>query len=145
MNPNPKPAKIKPGSFTQTELEEAFPNVDPGHKPYGTRVLLQLRASRTKSRGGIIMPNDTQEIEKWNTQVGVVRAIGPVAFMNRETLEQWPEKAWCKVGTFVRIPKYNQDRWEVEYNGQQVLFMLVKDVDLLAEVTCNPLEVKAYI
>ncbi len=142
---NPKPLKIKPDSFTKNELDELFPEVNPGHKPYGTRVLIQLRASRTRTKGGLIITSESQEVEKWNTQVGIVRAIGPVAFMNRDTLQQWPEKAWCKVGTFVRIPKYNQDRWEVEHNGQAVLFMLVKDVDLLAEVTCNPLEVKAYI
>lgn len=140
-----KPLKITDDNFTQAELDELFPNVDSGHRPYGTRVLLQLRAAREKSKGGLIIPNDSQETEKWNTQVGIVRAIGPVAFMNRETLKEWPEKAWCKVGTFVRIPKYNQDRWEVEHYGQRVLFMLVKDVDLLAEVTCNPLQVKAYI
>lgn len=132
-------------SYTKEEFAALFPDVDPGHKPYGTRVLLQLRSARERSKGGIIITSGDQEVEKWNTQVGLVRAIGPVAFVNRDTLQEWPEKAWCKVGTFVRIPKFNQDRWEVKRADHSVLFMLVKDVDLLAEVTGNPLEVKAFI
>lgn len=132
-------------SYTKEEFAALFPDVDPGHKPYGTRILLQLRSARERSKGGILLTTGDQEVEKWNTQVGIVRAIGPVAFMNRDTLESWPEKAWCKVGSFVRIPKYNQDRWEVKRGDHSVLFMLVKDVDLLAEVTGNPLEVKAFI
>lgn len=133
-------------SYTKEELAAAFPNVDPGHKPYGTRVLIQLRSARERSKGGIILTESDKDTEKWNTQVGKVIEIGPVAFMNRDTLKPWPEKAWCKVGTFVRIPKFNQDRWEVKReDGTIVLFMLVKDVDLLAEVTCSPLAIKAYI
>lgn len=133
-------------TFTKQEMAAAFPDVDPGHKPYGTRVLIQLRSAREKSKGGIILVDADKESEKWNTQVGKVIAIGPVAFVNRDTLKSWPEKAWCKVGTFVRIPKYNQDKWEVKRDdGSAVLFMLVKDVDLLAEVTCNPLAIKAFI
>ena len=132
-------------SYTKEELAAAFPDVDPGIKPYGTRVLIQLRSAREKSKGGIIITSGDQEVEKWNTQIAKVREIGPVAFMNRDTLEEWPEKAWCKVGTFVRIPKFNQDRWEVKRADHSVLFMLVKDVDLLGEVTCSPLEVKAFI
>lgn len=138
-------AKIVPNTYTKRELDEAFPNVASGHKPYGTRVIVQLRSAKIKSKGGIILLSEAQETEKWNTQVGKVVAIGPVAFMNRETLKPWPEKAWCKIGTFVRIPKYNQDKWEVLHEDSSVLFMLIKDIDLLAEVDCNPLEVKAYI
>lgn len=133
-------------TFTKQEMAVAFPDVDPGHTPYGTRVLIQIRSAKEKSKGGIIMVGNDIEAEKWNTQVGKVISLGPVAFKNRDTLKAWPEKAWCKVGTFVRIPKYNQDRWEVKRDdGTTVLFMLVKDVDLLAEVTCSPLAIKAFI
>ncbi len=131
--------------YTEEEFSEAFPDVKSGHKPYGSRVIVQLRCAKTKTKGGIILTSESQEIEKWNTQTGRVVALGPVAFKNRTTLEQWPEGAWCKVGTFLRIPKYNQDKWEVPYGDYSVLFILVNDLDLLAELDCSPLEVKAYI
>lgn len=138
--------KITTGnSYTEEELEIAFPDVDPGFEPFGTRLIVQLRSAKTKTKGGIILTNDSQETEKWNTQIAKVRRIGPVAFHNRTTLEPWPEGNWCQIGEYVRVPKYLQDRWEVEFGDSNVLFMIVNDLDILAKKNGNPLEVKAYI
>lgn len=138
--------KLQPTeSFTEAEIALAFPDIDPGFIPFGSRLIVQLRSAKTKSKGGIILTSDTQETEKWNTQIAKVRKIGPVAFHNRSTLEPWPEGMWCKEGDYVRVPKYLQDRWEVEQDGYNVLFMIVNDLDILAKKIGNPLEVKAYI
>jgi co-chaperonin GroES (HSP10) len=137
--------KIKSHIYTQDELAEAFPDVEPGFEPFGSRVIVQLRSPKTKSKGGIILTHDVQETEMWNTQIGKVRAFGPLAFMNRSTQELWPEGKWCEVGDYVRIPKFNQDKWFIEAEDKQILFMLVNDLDLLAKKLGNPLEVKAYI
>lgn len=139
-------------------VAKAFPDLDPGFKPFGSRVLVQLRCPKLYSDGGIKFPDEVIETEMWNTQIGKVRAIGPVAFKNRTTNEPWPEGAWCAVGDYVRIPKFNQDRWFIEYpvklqglagrefdGTERVLFMLINDLDILAVKTGNPLEVKAYI
>jgi len=132
-------------TYTQEEIDFAFPNVDPGFEPFGSRVIVQLRAAKTVSKGGIILTGDTIEAEKWNTQIAKVRAIGPLAFKNRDKAEQWPEGAWCQVGDYVRVPKYNQDKWFISFADHDVLFMMVNDIDLLAKKTGNPLDVKAYI
>lgn len=132
-------------SFTEEEIALAFPDVEPGFEPFGTRLIVQLRSAKTKSKGGIILTGDTQETEKWNTQIAKVRKIGPVAFHNRTTMEPWPEGKWCLEGDYVRVPKYLQDRWEIEQDGYVVLFMIVNDLDILAKKIGNPLEVKAYI
>lgn len=137
--------KIKPNTFTKDELDEAFPNVDPGFAPFGSRVIVQLRSPRNKSKGGIYLTPDVQDTEMWNTQIGKVRSLGPLAFTNRTTQALWPEGMWCQVGDYVRIPKYNQDKWFIDADDKQVLFMLVNDLDLLAKKLGNPLEVKAYI
>ena len=125
----------------------AFPKVDPGLKPYGSRVLVQIRTPKTVSEGGIHIPEEARETEKWNTQVAKVITLGPVAFKNRETLEAWPEGDWCQEGTFVRCPKYGGDRWEVPVPGSQdpALFVVFNDLDLLGEFTGDPLTVKAFI
>lgn len=135
------------------ELLAAFPDVDPGFKPLGSRIIVQLRSP--KESGGLIhLPEEVQETELWNTQIAKVRAIGPVAFKNRNNLETWPEGEWFGIGDYVRIPKWNQDKWKVEIEGKNafggkcvktVLFMLINDLDILAKKTGNPLEVKAYI
>ena len=133
-------------TYTQEQIDEAFPDVDPGFEPFGSRVIVQLRSPKNQTKGGIYLVANTQETEMWNTQIAKVRALGPLAFQNRDTQKIWPEGAWCKTGDYVRIPKFNQDKWFIELeSGQQVLFMLINDLDLLAKKTGNPLEVKAYI
>jgi len=130
-------------------IDQAFPEVDPGLIPFGSRVLVQKRSPRTVTKGGIIVPDDTQETEFWNTQVAKVITLGPVAFKNRDTLEVWPEKEWCEVGAYVRVPKYGGDTWFVdlpEATGlDKACFVLFNDLDLIGQITCDPLDVIAYL
>lgn len=130
-------------------IEDAFPDVDPMHEPFGDRVLVQLRSPAEKTEGGIILTHDSQDTEKWNTQVAKVLAIGPVAFKNRDTLEPWKEGAWCSVGEFVRVPKYGADRWEVPVpdspTNKKAIFMFIRDNDLGGRIKGDPLQVIAYI
>ncbi len=132
-------------AYTEEELAAAFPDVNPGVAPFGSRLVVQIRSVKNKTKGGIILTADTQETEKWNTQVAKVRRVGPLSFKNRDTQQLWPEGAWCGEGDYVRVPKYLQDRWEVANGDSSVLFMIVNDVDILAKLECSPLDVKAYI
>lgn len=131
--------------FDYSGLDEAFPPVDPGVEPFGSRVIVQIRTAKSKTAGGIILPEDTQETERWNTQVAKVIAVGSLAFHNRNTMQPWPEGSWCEVGDFVRAPKYGGDRWSVEADGKEVLFVMFNDLDLLGRITGDPLSMKAYI
>ena len=132
-------------------LEEAFPIVDPLMAPYGGRVLVQLRAVKEKvTSAGLFIPQETKETEKWNTMIGKVIAIGPLAFKNRETMASWPEGAWAQVGEYVRVPKWGGDRWEVEFTDDKgakgrALFTFFNDHELIGKVTGDPREIKAFI
>ena len=131
-------------------LEEAFPEVDPLMAPYGARVLVQLRAVKEKvTTAGILLPEDVKETEKWNTMIGKVIAIGPLAFKKRDTMEAWPEGAWAQVGEYVRVPKWGGDRWEVDFEQDDVkgkaLFTFFNDHELIGKVTGDPLKIKAFI
>ena len=64
-------------TYDYESLEEAFPEVDAGVEPYGTRILVQIRSPKSKTKGGIIVPNDSRETELWNTQVAKVICLGP--------------------------------------------------------------------
>lgn len=128
------------------ELEEAFPTADPGIKPLGSRVLVQIRNPKEKTASGIIIDRGSRETDKWNTQIAKVIALGPVAFHNRNTLEPWPEGQWCKEGDFVRVAKYGGDRWEVELpSGDVALYVIFNDLDLIGTVTGDPLKVRAFL
>jgi len=67
-------------------IDQAFPEADPGLVPFGSRVLVQKRSPRETTRGGIVVPHETQETEFWNTQVAKVITLGPAAFKNRDSL-----------------------------------------------------------
>jgi co-chaperonin GroES (HSP10) len=126
---------------------EAFPAVDAGIQPFGSRVLIQIRTPKKVSRGGIILDTGTQDTEKWNTQVGKVISLGPLAFKNRNDMTPWPEGDWCTVGEFVRVAKYGGDRWEVKVpdSDESAMFVIFNDLDIIGQVTGDPLAIKAFI
>ena len=134
---------------SESALAEAFPDVNPGVQPFGSRVLVQIRTPKTMTAGGLILHSESRDTEKWNTQVAKVISVGPLAFKNRNTQESWPEGQWCKPGDFVRVPKYGGDRWEVPIPGEKdedpALFMVLNDHEVIAILTGDPLAMKAFI
>lgn len=141
----------EPEAFSDADIAWAFPSVDPGAKPLGGRILVQLRRTKKKATSaGIILVEETKETEKWNNMVAKVIEIGPLAFRNRDTNEPWPEGSWCSVGDYIRVPKWGGDRWEVPVPGDDdfedpALFMILNDHEVIAKVTCNPLLMRAFI
>lgn len=130
---------------SEDALAEAFPAVDAGVQPFGSRVLVQIRTPKKKV-GSILLVQDTKDTEKWNTQVAKVIAVGSLAYKNRNTQELWPEGQWCQPGDFVRVPKYGGDRWEVPLNkDENAMFVIFNDLDVIGKVTGDPLSVKAFI
>jgi co-chaperonin GroES (HSP10) len=132
------------------ELAWAFPSVDPGAKPLGGRILVQLRRTKKKTSGsGIILVEETKETEKWQNMVAKVIYVGPLAFKHRDTMQSWPEGSWCEPGDFIRVPKWGGDRWEVsvpnEPDEDPALFAVFNDHEMIAKVTGDPLTMRAYL
>lgn len=143
-------AKLASDPAYRVHFDRAFPVVDPLQLPMGSNVLVQFRTPRrTTASGRIHLPSETRDTERWNTQVGLVLAIGPVAFKRRDTLADWPEGAWCRPGDFIRTPLHGGDKWEVPVPGAQAdegaLFAFFRDLDLLGSITGDPLMIKAYV
>ena len=131
-------------------IAEAFPAADAGVQPFGSRVLVQIRTPKTKTAGGLILHSESRDTEKWNTQVARVVSVGPLAFKNRDTMQSWPEGSWCQPGDFVRVPKYGGDRWEVplgmkDGSHESAMFVIFNDLDIIGQVTGDPLAIKAFI
>jgi len=132
------------------ELDWAFPVVNPGATPLGGRILVQLRRTKKKTSGsGIILVEETKEAEKWQNMVAKVIHVGPLAFKHRDTMQSWPEGSWCEPGDFIRVPKWGGDRWEVPVPDQDdedpALFAVFNDHEMIAKVTGNPLNMRAYL
>ena len=136
-----------PEAGNAADLQEAFPVVDPGAVPLGARVLVQMRLPKRKmTSSGIILAAETVDTEKAQNPIGKVVAIGPLAFKKRDTMESWPEGSWVEVGDYVRVPRWTGDRWEVPVSQDDVVqFMLMNDHEVVAKLTSNPLEMRAFV
>jgi co-chaperonin GroES (HSP10) len=143
-------AVVRP-AFNYSSADEAFPDVDPGLIPYGSRVLVQIRRAKTRTASGIYVAPMARAVESDLTQIAKVIALGPLAFKNRDQGVQWVEGAWCQAGEYVRVPQYGGDRWGVPVpnptnsSDEYVTFVVFDDLDLIGKVTCDPLSVVAYI
>jgi co-chaperonin GroES (HSP10) len=129
-------------------IDEAFPEMDFGIAPAGSRILVQIRRPKTKSKGGILFAEYSKQAEQDNTQVAKVIAIGPLAYHNRDSMKPWPEGAWCKVGDYVFVSKYAGARWKrviPNTQGETVEFVIFNDLDVLGTVYIDPLEVQAHV
>lgn len=124
--------------------------VDHNLRPFGSRVLVQLRTAKKKTKGGILLSDETQETIQWNNQVGKVIALGPLCFKDSKTLQSWPEGDWCKVGDYVRVPKHGGDKFEIKIpnrdkdDGEVALFCTIDHLNILGAVP-NPLTDIAFV
>jgi co-chaperonin GroES (HSP10) len=144
----PRVAEVARPQFSYASLEDAFPTIDPGLEPYGSRVLVQIRRAKTRTASGIIVAPAARGVEHDLTQIAKVIKVGPLAFRNRDTRALWPEGSWAAAGEFVRVPQYGGDRWGVpipDTSDEYVTFVVLDDLDLVGKVTCDPLSVVAYI
>ena len=116
--------------------EEVFPNVDPGIEVVGDRVLVQLRRQKTKSKGGIVLVEETTQTLKFNETVAKVVQVGPLAYKNLDDLTPWVEGPWCSVGDLVRTIKYGGDRFVVDAGdeGAAVVFITLQAREIISRI-----------
>lgn len=109
-----------------------FPNVEPGAKPTGPKIMIQLRTVQKQSKGGIILAQETQQFNQGNTQVARVVKVGQIAFRDRSSGDTWKEGAWADVGDIVLAPRYGGFRFEVPIPGteDEAIFAIINDTDI---------------
>ena len=135
------------GLEAEGTLEDYFPEgVDPGFTPFGSRVVVQLRRVKDRTKSGIILSSSTKETEAWNTQVAKLIKVGPLAFKKRDSGEPWPEGVWAGVGDFVRVPRWGGDRWSVkDEEGNDIAMLVLNDHELIGRIDGDPLKVRSYV
>jgi len=120
-------------------IQAHFPRVEPGAKPAGAKILVQLRTLKEKTQGGIVLAVDTKEFNNGNTQLGMIVAVGGIAFRDRSTGELWREGQWAEVGDLVILPRWGGFRFEIDIPGQRekAIFAVFDDTNVQLVVESN--------
>ena len=116
-------------------FEDAFPQIECGAIPLGSRIIVQLRKTGNKSKGGIIIVPETKDTIKYNEVVAKVVKLGPLAYKSPDTLEPWKEGSWVNEGDLVRVIKWGGDRWSVPAgDGEFVHFITINADEVIAKI-----------
>ena len=99
-------------------------------QPTGWRILILPFKMKEKTKGGILMGQDTLEKQQVASQCGNVLAMGPDCYRDKNRYKQGP---WCKVGDWVMFARYAGSRIKIE--GGEV--RLLNDDEILATIK-NP-------
>jgi co-chaperonin GroES (HSP10) len=112
-------------------IAENFPETEPGFRPFGCDVLVQLRTVKEKTKGGIVLVEETKEFNNENTMVGRIIRLGPLAYRNRDSGQLWPEGVWASPGDIVLVPKWGGFRFQSTLpNGDKAKFCIFKDLEI---------------
>ena len=103
-------------------------------QPTGWRMLVMPFKGRTKTDGGIYIPDATADREALATVVAYVVKMGPLAYKDVEKLGDEP---WGKEGDWVCIGRYAGSRFKLD--GGEV--RIINDDEVIATIL-NPEDIK---
>lgn len=130
-------------------IEEAFPPIDAdqlGIHPLSNYILVQMRLPKRTTASGIILTNETQDFDQYQTMIGRVLDLGPIAFCDRATMKRWSGFEWAEAGSFVYVPRYTNNSRLIQFGDQNIELRFVKDLDVIARLDSQAVRtLKAYI
>lgn len=89
-------------------------------QPAGHKLLIMMPEVKTKTDGGIFLPDQMREREGTASIIGFVLKCGPDAYADKE---RFPNGAWCEEGQFIIVRAYSGTRFKVD--GKE--FRLIND------------------
>ena len=105
-------------------------------RPTGWRLLVLPFKMKEKTKGGVILAEDTLERQQVASQVGLVMAMGPQCYKDKE---RYPEGPWCKEKDWIMFARYAGSRIKIEggemrlLNDDEVLATIDSPEDILHE------------
>ena len=105
-------------------------------QPTGWRLLVLPFKMKEKTKGGVILAEDTLERQQVASQVGLVMAMGPDCYADKD---RYPEGPWCKEKDWVMFARYAGSRIKIEggemrlLNDDEVLATIDSPEDILHE------------
>jgi chaperonin GroES len=122
--------QTQPKEKNLTEEKEKLPN------PTGWRMLVLPFKMREKTKGGIVLAEQTLERQQVASQCGLVLRMGPDCYKDKE---RYPDGPWCKEGDWVMFARYAGSRIKIEggeirlLNDDEVLATIKNPEDILHE------------
>jgi co-chaperonin GroES (HSP10) len=101
--------------------------------PTGWRILIMPYTPPKVSKGGIELPDEVHERERLAINVGLVMAVGPLAYKDRSKFGNPDESIgvpWCKEKDWVLFGKYAGSRFKID-GGE---LRLLNDDEILAVI-----------
>ena len=105
-------------------------------QPTGWRMLVLPFKMKEKTKGGLVLAETTLERQQVASQVGLVMAMGPQCYKDKE---RYPEGPWCKVKDWVMFARYASSRIKIDggemrlLNDDEVLATIDSPEDILHE------------
>ena len=135
--PKHKPAlldKIQAEKKPEKDLSKTEDSKLP--EPTGWRLLVLPFKMKEKTKGGLVLAETTLERQQVASQVGLVLAMGPQCYQDKE---RYPEGPWCKVNDWVMFARYAGSRIKIDggemrlLNDDEVLATIDSPEDILHE------------
>jgi co-chaperonin GroES (HSP10) len=98
--------------------------------PTGWRLLVLPYAGPKKTKGGIILSDQTQDTIQMTTVCAYVLKVGELAYKDKE---KFPDGPWCKEGEWVIFGRYAGSRFKIEGGEVRIL----NDDEIIARIK-NP-------
>jgi len=124
---NNKVAEDKENRFLKKLQEEATSNIkhlstekilDRLPEPTGWRILVLPYKGQGKTKGGIILSDQTMEERGFSTVTGYVLKVGPDAYRDKE---RFPNGPWCKEKDWIIFGRYAGSRFGIEGGEVRIL------------------------
>ncbi len=115
---------------SEKKQEEKIP------QPTGWRIMVLPYKMKEKTKGGIVLAETTLEKQQVASQCGLVLAMGPQCYKDKE---RYPEGPWCKVNDWVMFARYAGSRIKIDggeirlLNDDEVLATIDSPQDILHE------------
>ena len=105
-------------------------------QPTGWRMIVLPFKMKEKTKGGLVLAETTLEKQQVASQCGLVMAMGPQCYKDKE---RYPEGPWCKVNDWVMFARYAGSRIKIDggemrlLNDDEVLATIDSPEDILHE------------
>ena len=114
-----------------TDVEEA-PDPSPLPKIPGFHVLVRPVSVKSKTKGGLLLPDSVKDDVAYLTTVGKVLSIGDLAY---EDKDKFPNGKWCDVGDYVCYARHAGQK--LYYKGVRLLLLFDDQVMMKVDDPTN--------
>ena len=110
--------RVKQLEKEKKKKEKQIPEASKLPIPTGWRILVLPHRGQGKTKGGVLLSDKTVEETQIATNVGLVLAIGPDAYNDKD---RFPNGPWCKEKDWVIFARYAGSRLNIEGGELRIL------------------------